>query len=70
MRIIRVVFLVFALLLVLVVNTRNTSAKPDESKKIGKPCTACHVKTGSKDLNDAGKYYKENKKLPEEKPKK
>jgi hypothetical protein len=35
-------------------------AKPEYGKKEGKPCTFCHVKAGSKDLNDAGKYYKEH----------
>jgi len=34
------------------------SAKPEYAKKEGKPCTFCHVKMGSKELNDAGKYYK------------
>jgi hypothetical protein len=36
------------------------TAKPEYAKKEGKPCTFCHVKTGSKELNDAGKYYKEH----------
>jgi hypothetical protein len=36
------------------------TAKPEYSKKEGKPCTFCHVKMGSKELNDAGKYYKEH----------
>jgi len=36
------------------------TAKPEYAKKEGKPCTFCHVKMGSKDLNDAGKYYKEH----------
>ena len=34
------------------------TAKPEYAKKEGKPCTFCHVKMGSKELNDAGKYYK------------
>ncbi len=34
-------------------------AKPEFAKKEGKACTFCHVKAGSTDLNDAGKYYKE-----------
>ncbi len=33
-------------------------AKPEYSKKEKKGCTFCHVKAGSKDLNDAGTYYK------------
>jgi hypothetical protein len=31
--------------------------KPEYTKKEKKACTYCHVKAGSKDLNDAGKYY-------------
>ncbi|MGO8733051.1 MAG: hypothetical protein ACLQVM_09680 [Terriglobia bacterium] len=34
------------------------TAKPEYAKKEGKSCTFCHVKMGSKELNDAGKYYK------------
>ncbi len=34
------------------------TAKPEYAKKEGKACTFCHVKAGSKELNDAGKYYK------------
>jgi len=45
-------------------STASMHAKPEYSKTEKKPCTACHVKNGSKELNDAGKYYKENKKLP------
>lgn len=36
------------------------AAKMEYSKKEGKKCTSCHVKMGSKELNDAGKYYKEH----------
>jgi len=36
------------------------TAKPEYAKKEGKSCTFCHVKMGSKDLNDAGKYYKDH----------
>ena len=36
------------------------NAKPEYSKKEKKGCTFCHVKMGSKDLTDAGKYYKEH----------
>ena len=35
--------------------------KPEYAKKENKPCTYCHVKTGSKDLNDIGKCYQKNK---------
>jgi len=36
------------------------TAKPEYTKKEGKACTFCHVKAGSKELNDAGKYYQEH----------
>ena len=32
-------------------------AKPQFAKKEHKGCTFCHVKMGSKELTDAGKYY-------------
>jgi hypothetical protein len=37
-----------------------STAKPEYAKKEGKKCTYCHVKAGSKDLNDTGKCYKDN----------
>ncbi len=42
------------------ITATNTQAKPEYAKKEGKTCVYCHVKAGSKDLNDAGKYYKEH----------
>jgi len=41
----------------LLLNVSVSSAKPDYTKKEKKPCTYCHTSTGSKELNDAGKYY-------------
>lgn len=38
-----------------------TFAKKAFADKEGKKCVYCHVKAGSKELNDAGKYYKEHK---------
>jgi hypothetical protein len=43
--------------------TATSYAKPEYTKKENKPCTFCHVKAGSHDLNDSGKYYKEKKTL-------
>jgi hypothetical protein len=40
--------------------TSNSFGKAEYSKKEKKGCTFCHVKAGSKDLNDAGKYYKDH----------
>ena len=37
------------------------TAKPEYAKKEGKTCVFCHVKMGVKELNDAGKYYKDHK---------
>jgi len=37
-----------------------STAKPEYAKKEGKSCTYCHVKMGSKDLNDTGKCYQAN----------
>lgn len=34
-------------------------AKPAYAKKENRPCITCHVKAGSKELNDVGKCYKE-----------
>ncbi len=34
-----------------------TLGKMEYTKKEGKACTICHVKAGSKELNDVGKCY-------------
>jgi hypothetical protein len=34
-------------------------SKPVDSKKTGKSCMYCHTKYGSKELTEAGKYYKD-----------
>jgi hypothetical protein len=39
------------------------SATPAIGKKETKECITCHVKKGTKDLNNTGKYYKEKKTL-------
>ena len=40
------------------------AATPEIAKKEEKSCLTCHKALGKADLNDAGKYYKENGKLP------
>jgi len=35
-------------------------AKPEYTKKEKKACTYCHVNAKTKDLNEAGKYYKDH----------
>ena len=47
----------------LLINTSASFAKPEDTKKTKKACTFCHVTAASKELNDAGKYYKEKKTL-------
>jgi len=34
--------------------------KPADAKKTNKSCVYCHTKYGSKELTEAGKYYKAN----------
>ncbi|HML17577.1 MAG TPA: hypothetical protein VK419_11145 [Bryobacteraceae bacterium] len=41
----------------LLINLNIGSAKPEYTKKEKKGCTYCHISNGSKELNDAGKYY-------------
>ena len=38
-------------------------SKTEYTKKEGKSCATCHVKAGSKDLNDVGKCYEKGKSL-------
>ena len=45
----------------LMVTTTASFAKPEFAKKEKKGCAFCHVKAGAKELNEAGKYYKEHK---------
>lgn len=47
----------------LVISSSITVAKPAYAKKENKKCIDCHVKAGSKELNDMGKYYHEKKTL-------
>jgi hypothetical protein len=37
--------------------------KAEYTKKERKPCITCHVKVGSKELNDVGKCYQKNHSL-------
>lgn len=50
----------FVLLLGAMVGTSLSYGKAEYTKKEKKGCTYCHVKANSKELNDAGKYYKEH----------
>lgn len=53
-----------ALAVGLIAASSRLEAKPDYTKKEKTPCTTCHVKMGSKELNEKGVYYKEHKALP------
>jgi len=48
------------LLLGALVGSTLSYGKPEYTKKEKKACTYCHVSAKSKELNDAGKYYKEH----------
>lgn len=63
MRILRVFLPAAVLVSGFLALTATSHAKPEYTKKENKPCTFCHVRAGLKDLNDNGKYYKENKKV-------
>ena len=52
-------FLTAAMLL----NSSAAFAKKEYTVKEKKACAFCHVTATSKELNDAGKYYKEKKTL-------
>lgn len=56
-------FAVPALVLALGMTVLPTKSfgKAEFARKEKKTCTFCHSKAGSKELNDAGKYYKEHK---------
>lgn len=50
---------IFSIASVIVSFSTSNYSKPVDAKKTGKSCTFCHVKYGSKDLTEAGKYYKD-----------
>jgi len=55
-------FVIPALVLLFGILTCSTLsfAKPEYTKKEKKGCTYCHVTAKSKELNDAGQYYKDH----------
>lgn len=53
-------FFVFIVFIVSLVFASISGAKPEYAKKEGKSCAYCHVKAGSKELNDTGKCYQKN----------
>jgi hypothetical protein len=61
MKLIYTAFLAMGLMLTAL--SFHALATPEMTKKEKKPCTTCHVKTGTKDLNDVGKCYQEKKNL-------
>jgi hypothetical protein len=60
MRLLKLVVPGTVLILGFAVSTPRSFGKPEYAKKEKKTCTYCHVKAGAKDLNDAGKYYKDH----------
>ncbi|MCI0420125.1 MAG: hypothetical protein L0387_35435 [Acidobacteria bacterium] len=59
MRLLKTLFLLFFALGTIVSFSKLNYSKPVDAKKTGKSCTYCHTKYGSKELTEAGKYYKE-----------
>ncbi|HYP07816.1 MAG TPA: hypothetical protein VER03_16405 [Bryobacteraceae bacterium] len=47
----------------ILLNSSAAFAKKEYTVKEKKACAFCHVTASSKELNDAGKYYKEKKTL-------
>jgi hypothetical protein len=47
----------------LLFTTTSSDAKVEYTKKEKKSCTTCHPSASSKELTEAGKYYKEKKTL-------
>jgi hypothetical protein len=47
----------------LISTTALSYGKAEYTKKEKKACVFCHVKATSKELNEAGKYYKDKKSL-------
>ena len=63
------VLVCFLFLIVALVSVKSLQfSKPIDAKKTGKSCVFCHTKVGSKELTEAGKYYKENGSLDGYKP--
>ena len=60
MRTLRIVLPVVILFGGLLASSTLSFAKPDYTKKEKKACTYCHISQGSKELNEAGKYYAEH----------
>jgi hypothetical protein len=46
--------------LILIIWSGFVFSKPADAKKTEKSCVYCHVEYGSKELTEAGKYYKKN----------
>lgn len=62
---IRLKFVVPGLILMggLIIGSSLSYGKAEYTKKEKKGCAYCHVTATSKELNDAGKYYKEHNTL-------
>ena len=51
--------IVFLILLGLIILYSVILSRPTDKKRTGKGCLHCHQNYGSKDLTEAGKYYKQ-----------
>ena len=50
----------FVLFLGALMSSAISNAKPEYTKKEKKTCAFCHVTAKSKELNEAGQYYKDH----------
>lgn len=60
MKTLKVAISVVGLMVCFSISASLLFGKAEYTKKEKKGCTYCHVKTGSKDLNDVGNCYKKN----------
>jgi hypothetical protein len=64
MKTLRFALAISALVAGVLLSSMVSLAKPEFTKKERKACIHCHqTAAGGKDLNNAGKYYKEHKSL-------
>jgi hypothetical protein len=54
-----VLCIVFLILLGFIIPYSVSLSRPTDKKRTGKGCLYCHQNYGSKDLTEAGRYYKQ-----------
>ncbi len=59
LRLIKVLVVALAAACSAIVFDTSNFSKPADTKKTNKSCVYCHTQSGSKDLTEAGKYYRD-----------